>query len=148
MTKWIFAFAVVCFASAGVRAETISIDNAELARLSASGVSVIDIRTEGEWKGTGIVAGSKLLTFFDEAGRSNPPQWLESVKKQVNPDQPVILICRSGSRSAAAARFLSDQSGYKTVYNVSKGLNGWVNDGRPVVPAALPGSVCPAGSRC
>ena len=148
MIKRIIVLAAMFLASAGLHAEIINIDNAELARLSASGVKVIDVRTENEWKSTGVVAGSNLLSFFDEAGRSNPPQWLESVKKQVNPDQPVILICRSGSRSAAAARFLSDQSGYKTVYNVSKGLNGWVSDGRPVAPAALPGSVCPAGSRC
>jgi rhodanese-related sulfurtransferase len=38
----------------------------------------------------------------------------------------------------AAAKFLSEQSGYKTVYNVSKGLGGWVGEGRPVVPAIMP----------
>jgi rhodanese-related sulfurtransferase len=60
----------------------------------------------------------------------------------------VILICRSGSRSAKAASFLSAQSGYPMVYNVSKGLNGWAAEGRPMVPPAMPVAACPAGGRC
>ena len=41
-----------------VSAEVINIDNAELARLVAKGVPVIDIRTAGEWKSTGVIPGS------------------------------------------------------------------------------------------
>ena len=33
---------------------------------------VIDIRTQPEWEETGIVPGSKLLTYFDERGRADP----------------------------------------------------------------------------
>ena len=117
-------------------AEVVNIDNAELARLSASGVPVVDVRTEGEWKESGVLAGSKLITFFDEAGRSNPPQWLEKLKSVTKPEQPVIVVCRSGRRSLAVAQYLSDQAGYKTVYNVSKGMNGWLGEGRQVVPPA------------
>ena len=117
-------------------AGVVNVDNAELARLTASGVPVVDIRTEGEWKDGGVIAGSKLLTFFDEAGRSDPPQWLEKLKAATKPGQAVILVCRSGKRSSAAAQFLSEQAGYKTVYNVGKGMNGWVGEGRPVVPPA------------
>ncbi len=54
------------------RAEVINIDNAELAQLVKSGVTVIDIRTRPEWEETGIVSGSKLLTYFDERGRADP----------------------------------------------------------------------------
>ena len=117
-------------------AEIVNIDNAELARLSASGVPVVDVRTEGEWKESGVLAGSKLITFFDEAGRSNPPQWLEKLKSVTKPEQPVIVVCRSGRRSLAVAQYLSDQAGYKTVYNVSKGMNSWLGEGRQVVPPA------------
>ena len=117
-------------------AEVVNIDNAELARLSASGVPVVDVRTEGEWKESGVLAGSKLITFFDEAGRSNPPQWLEKLKSVTKPEQPVIVVCRSGRRSLAVAQYLSDQAGYKTVYNVSKGMSSWLGEGRSVVPPA------------
>ncbi|MEI7611666.1 MAG: rhodanese-like domain-containing protein [Betaproteobacteria bacterium] len=134
--KCLLALSALILSCASAHAEIINIDNAQLARLSASGVPVIDVRTEGEWKSTGIIAGSKTLTFFDETGRSNPAQWLEQVKKLAGPDQPLILICRSGSRSQAVARFLSEQSGYATVYNAGKGIIGWSGEGRAVVPIA------------
>ena len=134
MKKHFLILSALCFAALAAHAEVIGIDSAELARLATSGVAVIDIRTAGEWKETGVIAGSKLLTYIDEKGRSDPPQWLAKVKTLAKPDQPVVLVCRSGRRSAAAAQFLSEQAGYKTVYNVSKGLNGWVGDGRTTVP--------------
>ena len=137
MIKRFLALAVLSLASLVVHAEVIDIDNAELARLAASGVPLIDIRTEGEWKDTGVIAGSKLLTYFDEKGNANSPQWLEKAKAVAKPDQPVILICRSGKRTKAATQFLSEQAGYKTVYNVSKGLNGWIGEGKPLVPATI-----------
>jgi rhodanese-related sulfurtransferase len=135
MYKQVLALAALCIAAFAAHAEVISIDNAELARLTASGVPVIDIRTAGEWKESGVIAGSKLVTYFDEQGRSDPPQWLGQVKAYAKADQPVVLICRSGKRSAAAAQYLSEQAGYKTVYNASKGLNGWAGAGRPLVAA-------------
>ena len=111
-----FSFFVLLFALS-VRADVVDIDNAELARLSAAGVPVIDIRTEGEWQETGIVAGSKLLTFVDERGRTDSPAWLEKVRGVAGPDQPVILICRSGKRTKAASRVLSQEAGYGKVYS-------------------------------
>ena len=134
MAKWFMVVLALCLSSTWLHAEVVGIDNAELERLAASGVRVIDVRTEAEWKSTGVVPGSVLLSFFDEAGRSDPPQWLEQVKKYATPEQPVILICRSGKRTGAATQFLSEQARYKTVYNVSKGLNAWLAEGRPLVP--------------
>ncbi len=134
-------------ASVSASAEVINIDNAELARLAAKGVPVIDIRTAGEWKSTGVIPGSKLLTFFDEKGNANPAQWLASAKGVAKPDQAVILICRSGNRTRAATQFLSEQAGYKTVYNVSSGLNGWLSEKRTVIPATAT-MACAPGLPC
>jgi rhodanese-related sulfurtransferase len=139
---------LLCLATLGVRADIVNVDNAELARLAASGVAVIDIRTEGEWKETGVIAGSKLLTFFDEKGRADPPVWLEKVKTVAKPDQPVILICRSGNRTRAATQFLAQQAGYKTVYNASGGMNAWSKEGRLVVPPSTAVATCAVGARC
>jgi rhodanese-related sulfurtransferase len=151
MIKQVMAAVLLGFAALGVSAEVMNIDSAELARLSASGVVVIDIRTEPEWKESGVIAGSKLMTFFDEKGRADPPVWLEKVKQVAKPDQPVILICRSGNRTRAATQFLSQQAGYKTVYNVSGGMNAWFKDGRAVVPSNSVNNTvagCAAGARC
>ena len=134
MLEKILTVSILCLTALAAQAEVINIDNAELARLTASGVPLVDIRTEGEWKGTGVIAGSKMLTYFDEQGQANQPVWLEKLKGIAKSDQPVILICRSGNRTKAATQFLSGQAGYKTVYNVTQGVGGWVKEGRPLVP--------------
>lgn len=116
-------------------AEVIHIDNAELEKLLAKKTPLVDIRTEPEWRETGVIQGSKLLTFFDEKGNANPPQWLQQLKPIANAETPVILICRSGNRTLAVGKFLSEQAGYRTVYNVKQGLKGWLRENRPVVAA-------------
>jgi len=131
-----FRSAVLCTAALGVggalRAEVIDVDAAQLARMAADGVTVVDIRGADEWRATGVVQGSRQLTYaIDAQGRD--PHWVDKVKTIVRPDQPVVLICRSGVRSAAAARQL-DEAGYKKVYHVLGGITAWINAGRPVVP--------------
>ena len=116
------------------QAEVVEIDAAEAARLTAKGIPLIDIRTEGEWKSSGVIAGSRLLTFFDAQGRADPAQWLAEARPIAGPEQPLILICRSGKRTRVAAQFLSEQAGYKKVYHVSGGIGGWVDAGRPLMP--------------
>lgn len=148
MIKQFLSLAVSGLSALAAHAEIINIDSAELARLAGSGVPVVDIRTAGEWKNTGVIAGSKLLTYFDENGQANPPQWLKQLKGIAKPDQPLILLCRSGNRTKAASQFLSEQSGYKTVYNVSNGLNAWVGENRPLVPATTSMAGCAPGANC
>lgn len=131
-----------------VCASVVDIDNEQLARLLAAGVPVVDIRTEAEWRETGIVPGSHLFTFFDQNGRSDPAAWLRKVYGVANPEQAVILLCRSGNRTRAVSQLLSGQAGYRTVYNVRSGVVAWVRDGRPMAPAPLPAPHCPAGPTC
>lgn len=129
-------------------AEVIDIDNAELAKLMKSGVPVIDIRLQSEWEETGIVPGSKLLTLFDERGRHDAPAWLEKVKPIAQPNEPVIVICRSGNRTKAASQFLSQQAGYTKVYNVRNGIKNWIASGAPVVPATQSIAACRTAKTC
>ncbi len=131
-----------------LRAEVVEVDNAQLARLLAAGVPIIDIRTEGEWRESGIVPGSRLLTFFDERGHSDPPVWLQKVQGVANAKQPVIVICRSGNRTKAASQFLSEQAGYQTVYSVKGGIRAWEKEGLPLTPLTSAMANCPAGAAC
>ena len=135
-------------AAFAARADIIDIDNAELARLAASGIPVIDIRTSPEWEETGVVPGSHLLTFFDERGKADPAAWLERAKSIAKPGDPLIVICRSGSRSKAVSRFLSQQAGYAKVYNVRDGIRAWAKEGRPTVSAAPALASCRAAGTC
>ncbi|HXE39482.1 MAG TPA: rhodanese-like domain-containing protein [Azonexus sp.] len=129
-------------------AEIIDIDNAEFDKLMKSGVPVVDIRLQAEWEETGIVGGSKLLTFFDERGKPDPAAWLEKVKPIAKPNEPLIVICRSGNRTKAVSQFLSQQAGYAKVYNVRNGIRDWIKEGRPIVPAAPVLAGCRAAKTC
>lgn len=108
-----------------------NIDNAKLKELMDQGVAIVDIRLEEEWLQTGIVKGSKTITFFDRMGRINPkfvPEFTAIVKQ----DQRVALICRTGSRTQAASQAVAEQLGYKNVMNVTHGITGWIAERRPV----------------
>lgn len=130
------------------RAEVIDIDNVQLDKLARSGVPVIDIRLQSEWEETGIISGSKLLTFFDEKGRHDAAGWLEKVKPIAKANEPVIVICRSGNRTKPVSQFLSQQAGYATVYNVRSGIKGWIGAGGPVVPATQSIASCKVEKTC
>lgn len=136
------------FSAFAVHAEIVDIDNAMLAKLSASGVPVIDIRTRPEWEQTGIVPGSHLLTFFDEHGKADPAAWLEKAKAIAKPGDPVIVICRTGNRTKVLSQFLTQRVGYAKVYNVKNGIVAWAKDGRPVSPAAPALAACRAAKTC
>jgi len=138
----------LAWVAASAQAAVQHVDNAELARLMAAGVAVIDIRTEGEGKETGIVPGSHWLTFFDERGRADAAGWLKLLATIARPDQPVIVICRTEHRTRVVADFLDRQAGYRQVYNVRAGIHGWLREGRAVQAAATQTAGCGIGGRC
>ena len=53
--------------------------------------------------------------------------------KIVNPDDKIILICRTGNRSAILAHMLTEKAGYKKVYNVKDGISKWIEEKNPVI---------------
>ncbi len=147
MRSWIALFGLLGFGLAA-RAEVVNIDSAELSRLVASGVPVIDIRTVPEWHETGLVPGSHPLTFFDERGRADPAAWLAKARQVAKPGTAVVVICRTGNRTRAVSQFLSQQAGYPTVYNVRDGIRAWIREGRPVAQAAPVVAGCRAVNTC
>ena len=108
-----------------------NIDNAQLKALLAQGTPLYDVRRPEEWRQTGVVEGSRKLTFVDASGRPNP-EFLPRFSAEVDKNAPVILICRTGSRTKALARELSER-GYTRVYNVRNGITRWIGDDNPVV---------------
>ncbi len=80
----------------------------------SSGIKIVDIRTKLEWKQTGIIKGSKTITFFNEAGRYDVAKFLKALNLYVKPGEKFALVCRTGHRSRIVAKFLGD-NGYKVV---------------------------------
>jgi rhodanese-related sulfurtransferase len=109
-----------------------NIDNTELKALIDKGVPVYDIRRADEWRQTGVVQGSRQLTFVDEQGRVNP-RFLREFTAEVGKDDPVVLICRTGNRTDTLARYLVERLGYAQVYNVEHGIRRWIGDRQPVM---------------
>lgn len=68
--------------------------------MQENGGLIVDIRTPTEWAQTGVIEGAKLVTFQD------PQSFMAQVGPDLKEGQDLILICRSGNRSGAAAKIL------------------------------------------
>jgi rhodanese-related sulfurtransferase len=108
-----------------------NVDNDQLKVLLQQGVPLYDVRRPEEWRQTGVVDGSRLLTYVDGRGRLNP-ELLPRIQAEVPKDAPIALICRTGNRTDSLARELAEQ-GYTRIYNVRDGITKWIADGNPVV---------------
>ncbi len=108
-----------------------NVNNIQLKERVAQGMPVYDIRRAEEWRQTGVVEGSRKLTYVDAKGRPNP-EFLSHFTAEVGKNDPVVLICRSGSRTDTLARELA-ALGYTQVYNVRHGIIRWIGEGNPVV---------------
>ncbi|MCK5697690.1 MAG: rhodanese-like domain-containing protein [Gammaproteobacteria bacterium] len=131
--SFIIALFVTIFSLSNVSAEVGQLNNDQLKQLMAEGVPLIDIRTAGEWKETGIVKGSHLLTFFDERGKYNMDKWLSDLSKITTKNKKFILICRSGNRTGQISQFLDKKLDYKQVNHLQRGIINWIKAGDKVV---------------
>ncbi|MEA3370334.1 MAG: rhodanese-like domain-containing protein [Campylobacterota bacterium] len=86
-----------------------------------SKIPIVDIRTPGEWKQTGIVKNSIPIMFFNERGGYNVDAFLTELNAKVDTKKPFALICRTGSRTAMISAFLSKELGY-SVINIKGGI--------------------------
>ena len=103
--------------------ETIGTDDAK--SMIEEGVRVVDVRTPEEWN-YGHIEQATLI----------PIQGIYSFGKALQEqnlphDEDVIFVCAAGQRSASAAEIAS-LLGFSKVYNLARGMNGWVNRGYPI----------------
>lgn len=134
VTKFLFVCIFMCAVGSVCANEVQNIDIQELKQLMQQGVEVIDVRTTSEWQKTGVVKGSHLIMFYDEKGKYDLNSWLAEVASVVNTDEPLILICHSGSRSKQLAYYLVKEAGYEKVYNVKKGIHRWIKEKNSIEP--------------
>lgn len=108
-----------------------NIENDQLQTMLENNVPIYDVRRPEEWYQTGVIEGSQLLTFVDANGRVQE-NFLSRFIADVGKNDPVILICRTGSRTSTLARHLVEELGYTNVFNVDDGINQWLRENRPV----------------
>jgi len=121
-------------------------------------VKIIDVRTPEEYYFIGhpemarnVPAG--FVRYQWNAEKNEPafvpnPDFISSIKEHFNNSNKLMLMCRSGGRSALAANALA-KAGFENVYNIIDGMegdkvddpdsayngkrvkNGWKNSGLP-----------------
>ncbi len=94
---------------------------AEAHALMKDGALLVDVREQNEYDEV-HADGAQLLPLSE----------LESRFAELPKGQPLLMICRSGARSARAGEFLLG-SGYEDVTNVTGGTLAWVEAGLPAV---------------
>ncbi|TXF12919.1 rhodanese-like domain-containing protein [Pelomicrobium methylotrophicum] len=86
----------------------------------------IDCRSEMEYLFVGHPVGALHVSWNDGPDWEVNPHFVGQVKKLAGTDhasRPIVLICRSGNRSAEAGEAL-EKAGFKHVYNVTHGFEG------------------------
>ena len=96
---------------------------------------LLDVRTEDEWNSVGKPdsTGMGIKTFFITI--SQDLGFIENVKKEIDKENQILVMCAAGGRSIIAATLLQNE-GYKA-HNISDGFSGngqdlgWKNTGLP-----------------
>lgn len=111
-------------------------------RAAPAMVFVLDVRTVEEYDLLGhpeMAANIPLAVRaggFDAARRAYPlaanPRFVDEVRRRHKPGDTLLVICRSGNRSAVAVNLLA-RAGFTQVYNVVDGF-----EGDPVADKASP----------
>ena len=97
-------------------------------------VVMIDVRREEEWKRTGIIRNSHLITFFDDFGDYDIDAWMKEFEKLVtSKEQTFVLICAHANRTRNIGNFLIEQ-GYKNTAHLYGGIALWMQELRETIP--------------
>lgn len=93
----------------------------EAAKLRDEGAFILDVREVSEWT-AGHIPEATLIPLGE----------LESRLVEVPKDVEVVVVCRSGNRSAEGRDILL-RAGYESVTSMGGGMNDWVAAGYPSV---------------
>ncbi len=101
--------------------------------LRFGGVVLLDIRSRGEWRETGVARGAWPVSMHETGF---PERLMASL--ELAGDRPVALICSTGGRTGSVMEALR-RAGYRGFVDVSEGMlgnrrgPGWIAAGLPVV---------------
>lgn len=99
-------------------ASTVSV--AEAAALRDDGALVLDVREPDEWA-AGHIPGATLIPLGELASRLG----------DLPPDRPIVVVCRSGNRSAQGRDILLG-GGFPAVTSLNGGMTDWAAAGMPI----------------
>jgi len=88
---------------------------------------LVDVRTRAELDWVGRIPGATEIELRAYPGMQPNADFLGRLASLTNKSQPVLFICRSGSRSNQAA-IMATQSGFTDCYNILEGFEGDMDD--------------------
>ena len=110
-----------------------AVDACQKWKAAPESVKILDVRTPEEYIYVGHAVAAVNIPLLFQAYRWNDekgffdfdfnPMFLNHVKDWAEPSDTLMLICRSGGRSAMAVNLLAD-AGYTQAWNVIDGMEG------------------------
>lgn len=88
---------------------------------------LVDVRTNEERKFVGYVPESIHVAWATGTSFNRNPRFLKELENKVGKDKTILLLCRSGKRSALAAE-AAFHAGFEHIYNVLEGFEGDLDD--------------------
>ena len=105
-----------------------SIPPREAWRLVQSGAAVlVDVRSAEERKFVGHVPGSAHVAWATGTSLNRNPRFVRELEAKVRKDEVVLLLCRSGKRSALAAE-AATKAGFTSAFNILEGFEGEIDE--------------------
>jgi len=94
----------------------ISADSLQRLLQSKANIKVLDVRTAREFS-QGHISKSLNVDVFSS-------NFVSQCQSKLNPEDKIVLCCRSGQRSFNAARKL-EKAGFNSLYNLKGGMMAW-----------------------
>jgi rhodanese-related sulfurtransferase len=94
------------------------------ALVQAGHAVLVDVRSAEERHFVGQVEGSLHVAWATGTALTRNPRFVRELESKVgSKDRPVLLLCRSGKRSALAAEAAA-KAGFTQVFNILEGFEG------------------------
>lgn len=90
---------------------------------------LVDVRSTEERKFVGHVPGSLHVAWATGTSLTRNPRFVRELEAKTGKEAVVLLLCRSGKRSALAAE-VATKAGLTNVFNVLEGFEGEIDDRR------------------
>jgi rhodanese-related sulfurtransferase len=88
---------------------------------------LVDVRSAEERKFVGHVPETLHVAWATGTALTRNPRFTRELEAKAGKEQVVLLLCRSGKRSALAAE-VAAKAGFKHVFNVFEGFEGDLNE--------------------
>jgi len=95
--------------------------------IQAGRAVLVDVRTGEERKFVGYVPGSLHVAWATGTSLTRNPRFLRELEAKVDKDAVVLLLCRSGKRSALAAE-AATRIGFTSAFNITEGFEGELDE--------------------